>query len=213
MIKGILFDLDGTLLYTLQDLCNAVNYALVNNGLSAISLEKTKEYIGSGIKNLMIKATKDNPKVFDKAYQDFKDYYSLHCIDTTIPYKGIIELLERLRKLNIKIAVVSNKYQEGVDRICNKLLKEYIPIFIGARSNIKIKPETDMVNEALSRLNLTNNECLFVGDSNVDIQTAKNANMKSVGVLWGYKDVSSANYTISNPIELINIILKENEND
>ena len=78
---------------------------------------------------------------------------------------------------------------------------------------MKIKPEIDMVNEALNKLELSNTECLFVGDSNVDIQTAKNADMKSVGVLWGYKDVSSANYTISNPIELINIILKENEND
>lgn len=213
MIKGILFDLDGTLLYTLQDLNNAVNYALVKNGLNPITLETNKEFIGSGIKNLMLKATDNKKEIFEKAFDDFKNYYDAHCIDTTIPYNGVIELLCKLKEMNIKMAVVSNKYQEGVDKICNKLLSKYINVFLGANSSMNIKPSIDMVNEALIRLNLNSNECLFVGDSLVDIETAKNANMKSVGVLWGYKDVSKANYKIDKPHDLINIILKENEND
>ena len=213
MIKGILFDLDGTLLYTLKDLNEAVNFALVNNNLKKITLEKTIQYIGSGIKNLMILATKENPCVYNKALEDFKDYYAIHCIDNTIPYDGVIELLKTLKENNIKMAVVSNKYQAGVDKICNKLLKDYIDIFIGARENLNIKPHTDMVNEALKQLNLSNEECLFVGDSSVDIQTALNAKMKSVGVSWGYKDVSDATYVINTPNDLLNIIKKENEND
>lgn len=212
MIKGILFDLDGTLLYTLKDLHNAINYALKKNNLQEISMEMTRQFIGNGIEKLVYRAIEDKEK-FDVVLDDFKFYYGLHGSENTKPYDGIEKLLESLTNLDIKIGVVSNKYQEGVDKICRPLFSKYTNIFIGARKNINIKPASDMVNIALNMMNLNNNECLFVGDSTVDIQTAKNSNMKSIGVLWGYKDVSDATFTVNNPSEIINIILKENENE
>ena len=212
MIKGILFDLDGTLVYTLIDLNNAINYALENNGLKTISIDKTKEFIGSGIKNLVLKAIDNKIEIFNEVYHDFKKYYHNNINNNSTPYNGVIELLKSLKENNIKIAVVSNKYQEGVEKICIPLFSEYSNVFIGARDNINIKPSSDMVNLALNKLNLNNNECLFVGDSNVDIMTAKNSNMKSIGVLWGYKDVSNATYKVNTPNEILDIIRKENEN-
>ena len=212
MIKGILFDLDGTLVYTLIDLNNAINYALENNGLKTISIDKTKEFIGSGIKNLVLKAIDNKKEIFNEVYHDFKKFYHNNINNNSTPYNGVIELLKSLKENNIKIAVVSNKYQEGVEKICIPLFSEYSNVFIGARDNINIKPSTDMVNLALNKLNLNNNECLFVGDSNVDIMTAKNSNMKSIGVLWGYKDVSNATYKVNTPNEILDIIRKENEN-
>lgn len=212
MIKGILFDLDGTLVYTLIDLNNAINYALENNGLKTISIDKTKEFIGSGIKNLVLKAIDNKIEIFNEVYHDFKKYYHNNINNNSTPYNGVIELLKSLKENNVKIAVVSNKYQEGVEKICIPLFSEYSNVFIGARDNINIKPSSDMVNLALNKLNLNNNECLFVGDSNVDIMTAKNSNMKSIGVLWGYKDVSNATYKVNTPNEILDIIRKENEN-
>lgn len=212
MIKGILFDLDGTLVYTLIDLNNAINYALENNGLKTISIDKTKEFIGSGIKNLVLKAIDNKIEIFNEVYHDFKKYYHNNINNNSTPYNGVVELLKSLKENNIKIAVVSNKYQEGVEKICIPLFGEYSNVFIGARDNINIKPSSDMVNLALNKLNLNNNECLFVGDSNVDIMTAKNSNMKSIGVLWGYKDVSNATYKVNTPNEILDIIRKENEN-
>ena len=212
MIKGILFDLDGTLVYTLIDLNNAINYALENNGLKTISIDKTKEFIGSGIKNLVLKAIDNKKEIFNEVYHDFKKYYHNNINTNSTPYNGVIELLKSLKENNVKIAVVSNKYQEGVEKICIPLFSEYSNVFIGARDNINIKPSSDMVNLALNKLNLNNNECLFVGDSNVDIMTAKNSNMKSIGVLWGYKDVSNATYKVNTPNEILDIIRKENEN-
>ena len=205
MIKGILFDLDGTLVYTLIDLNNAINYALENNGLKTISIDKTKEFIGSGIKNLVLKAIDNKIEIFNEVYHN-------NINNNSTPYNGVIELLKSLKENNVKIAVVSNKYQEGVEKICIPLFSEYSNVFIGARDNINIKPSSDMVNLALNKLNLNNNECLFVGDSNVDIMTAKNSNMKSIGVLWGYKDVSNATYKVNTPNEILDIIRKENEN-
>ena len=212
MIKGILFDLDGTLVYALIDLNNAINYALENNGLKTISIDKTKEFIGSGIKNLVLKAIDNKIEIFNEVYHDFKKYYHNNINNNSTPYNGVIELLKSLKENNVKIAVVSNKYQEGVEKICIPLFSEYSNVFIGARDNINIKPSSDMVNLALNKLNLNNNECLFVGDSNVDIMTAKNSNMKSIGVLWGYKDVSNATYKVNTPNEILDIIRKENEN-
>ena len=212
MIKGIIFDLDGTLLYTLQDLHNAINYALKNNNLKEISIEQTKLYIGNGIEKLVIRAIGKSDK-FDEVLKDFKFYYGKHNNDFTKPYDGILEMLETLNKNHIKMAVVSNKYQEGVTKICTPLFSKYMDIFIGPSGNIKTKPDSEMVNIALNKMNLKNSECLYVGDSDVDIQTAKNSNMKSIGVLWGYKDVSNASYVINNPNEIIKIIKKENENE
>lgn len=214
MIEGIIFDLDGTLLYTLKDLNNAINFSLLKNGFNSISLDETKSFIGNGVEKLVLRSLKNqNEDKFESVLKDFKDYYDKHNCDNTYPYDGIIELLKKLNEKNIKIAIVSNKYQKGVEEICKPLFDKYIKVYVGASKNYKSKPEVDMVNIALNKMNVSSNNCLFVGDSIVDILTAKNANMKSIGVLWGYKDVSLATYKVSNPLEIITIIDKENKND
>ncbi len=213
MIKGIIFDLDGTLLNTLTDLKNAVNYALRTNKLPEITLKQTRDYVGNGVKKLVSRAigNEDNKELIDKSLKLFTAYYDLHQNDYTLPYDGIIDTLKCLKEMNLKMAIVSNKYQQGVDNLCRPLFKDYIDVFIGANDNIKLKPAPDMANIALEKLNLKNNECVFIGDSNVDALTGKNANMKVIGVTWGYKDKDvleklDLDYIVDRPSQIIDII-------
>ena len=150
---------------------------------------------------------------FEVVLQDFKDYYIAHSCDFTTVYDGIFDLLKEAKDKGIKMAIVSNKYQQGVDLICSQIFSEYINIFIGTRENVNPKPDKAMVELALKELKLKNEECLFVGDSDVDLLTAINSNMKSIGVNWGYKDVSKANYRAYHPLDIIKIINKENEHE
>ena len=126
MVKGILFDLDGTLLNTLKDLKNAVNFSLRNLAMEEISLAQTKQYIGNGVRKLIERAlTEKNANFVEKALCDFKSYYESHLIDETTPYEGVIETLVNLKKHGYKLAVVSNKYHLGVEKICNHFFVHY----------------------------------------------------------------------------------------
>ena len=217
MIKGVIFDLDGTLLNTLGDLTNAVNYSLSKYNLAPLSNEKVRSYIGSGIKELMKKALNDDSIDIDEALKYFKYHYERNIDKLTVPYEGIIDLLKELKENGYKIAIVSNKYQEGVERLTHKFFEKHINICYGNMSNIPVKPNITTTNMALNKMGITNKECLFVGDSNIDALTAKNANMKFVYVSWGYKDYQyvkdiGIDYVINNANELLNI-LKENKND
>lgn len=216
MIKAIMFDLDGTLLNTLKDLQNAVNYVLKKNDLNEISLKKTKSYIGNGVKKLLSRAINDSNIDIDEALNDFKTYYELHLLDNTKVYKGIKSLLKALKKNNYYVFVVSNKYHKGVTILCETMLNNLYDDCIGSNTKFNVKPSTDMVNYLLNKYNLKNDECIFVGDSDVDALTGKNANMKTVGVLWGYRSkqeisLVGVNHYIDNPKELINILNKEND--
>ena len=218
MIKSVIFDLDGTLLNTLVDLKNAVNYSLNKRNKPIIDLNQTRSFIGNGIKRLITLALNetDETKIND-ALNDFKYYYDNHILDNTNCYDNVIETLNSLKEKGIKIAIVSNKYQRGLSKLCNHFFKEYSDIFIGDDGVTPLKPNVDNVNKALSKLNLTNKDCLYVGDSSVDILTANNCNIKCVTVTYGYQDVEvlkkyKSDYFIDNIKEIINIIDKENNN-
>lgn len=218
MIKGVIFDLDGTLLNTLEDLKNAVNYALKKKNKPSIDLKTTKSYIGNGIRRLVtLSLNETNDNIINEALVDFKYYYANHILDNTKCYDNVIETLNYLKDNNIKIAIVSNKYQQGLSKLCNHFFKEYSDIFIGDDGITPLKPNVDMVNNALNKLNLSNNQCLYVGDSTVDILTAKNAKIKNVCVTYGYQDKDvlktyDNDYFIDDIKEIINIITKENNN-
>ena len=217
MIKGILFDLDGTLLNTLYDLKNAVNHALLQYNLPEIDVNQTRNYIGNGIKKLMERAISNDSINIDEALNYFKDYYEKHIDDNTLPYDGIVNMLEELIKHDYKVAIVSNKYQDGATKLSKKYFSKFTDIYIGNQEGIKTKPDVEMVNLALNKLGLTTKECIFVGDSNVDALTAKNAKMPFVYVSWGYKNIEEMegydiDYVINKPMELINI-LKEISKD
>lgn len=202
MLKSVIFDLDGTLLYTLQDLANAVNAGLQAGGMPQRTLTEIRSFVGNGVTSLMIRSVpggKDCPK-FDIMMKAFKDYYKEHCSDNTVPYDGIPLLLTKLKNAGIKTAVTSNKLDSAVKVLCQDFFPGLIDIAIGDAEGQKRKPEPDMLYKAMDILKVNKDEIVYVGDSEVDIVTAKNAGLKCISVSWGFKDKS---FLIDNGAEVI----------
>lgn len=190
-ISTIIFDLDGTLLYTLEDLTDSTNYALSKFGYHERDIEEIKTFVGNGVSLLIERAIpkgKDNPD-FESCLALFKEHYSNNMYNKTKPYDGIIDLLTKLKQNNYNIAVVSNKFDEAVKSLVDKYFKNYVDIAVGQRENIAKKPAPDSVNEVIRILNVEREECIFVGDSEVDIETAANAGIPCLSVIWGYKNI------------------------
>ena len=187
--RAAVFDLDGTLLDTLQDLAAAGNETLEAFGCPVHPTEAYRLFVGRGIPNLIRSSFPENisREITDRAYVYFKEYYAKHCMDRTVPYPGIPELLSSLRERGLRLAVVSNK-DEALTR---ELMEHFFPgIFSavkGRRDGVAVKPDPTLVFETLSELSLRPAEVLYLGDSNVDMQTAQNAGLASCGVLWGFR--------------------------
>lgn len=189
-INTIIFDLDGTLLNTLDDLHACFNYAIKSFGYPERTLDEIRSFVGNGIKTAIKRALPDsvNEEELEEILEFFRPYYKENMLKLTKPYDGIIELLKDLKKEGYKIAVVSNKYDEEVKELCKNYFGEYIDIAIGESINIRKKPEIDGVLKAIKELNSTLEETIFIGDSDVDIKTAENANIPCISVLWGFRD-------------------------
>ena len=209
-IEAVIFDLDGTLLNTLNDLADAVNWALEKYGQPKRTLEEVRAFVGNGLRNLMLQAVpggEENP-VFESLFEFFCDYYKAHCNVKTAPYDGIMELLNELKCRGVKMAIVSNKIDSGVKELNEIHFSEFVEIAIGEREGIGRKPSPDSVNEALRILNIDKEHAVYVGDSDVDIQTAKNAEIRCISVSWGFRDESflmehGAGIMIDRPLELL----------
>lgn len=187
--KAVIFDLDGTLLDTLEDLKDSVNYALGNAGMPLRSLEEVRTFVGNGVRRLMelaVPSGEENPE-FDKVFEDFKKHYALHCNDKTAPYPYIMELLSELKKRGYQMAVVSNKFYDAVQELRKLYFEEYIEIAIGEKEGIRRKPAKDTVVEALRELGIDKEDAVYVGDSEVDIATAENTGMDCIAVAWGFR--------------------------
>lgn len=187
--NAIIFDLDGTLLDTLEDLADAVNYALMKNEQPVRTIEEIKSFVGNGVRNLIIRAIEQgeqNP-AFEQIFQDFKAYYGVHCNDKTRPYEGIMDLLKELQQEGFLIAVVSNKLDSAVKELCELHFKGLIQVAIGDRENQARKPAPDMIHTALATLGAEKEQAIYIGDSEVDIQTARNAKIPCISVLWGFR--------------------------
>lgn len=216
----VIFDLDGTLLNTLKDLTDCVNYALMKHNQPSRTMDEVRSFVGNGIRLLMERAVIDgaeNPK-FNEMYEDFKAYYRIHCLDATVPYPGIMELLEDLKQKDYKMAIVSNKLDPAVKDLNNQFFADYMADAVGETETIRKKPAPDMVEQVLKNLNSNKKETLYVGDSEVDIQTAKNAGIDVVSVSWGFKDLKflmehGAQVIVDEPEAVVNYLEACNANE
>lgn len=217
MIKDtIIFDLDGTLLNTLEDLYIAFNYAIKKSGYPKRTPEQIKSYVGNGIKKAIERALPEpvSEEELEKIIEIFKEYYEKNIAVKTKPYDGILPLLKELRNKSYKIAVVSNKYDNAVKDLCKKYFGEYIDIAIGESTEIPKKPNPQGVLKAIKELNSRIESSVYIGDSEVDIQTAQNANLPCISVLWGFKDKdflvqNGGKYFAKKPKDIIEIIEKK----
>lgn len=213
----VIFDLDGTLLNTLEDLGDSVNFALKSFGYPTRTYEEVRSFVGNGVKDLVTKAVPNgtDEDTILKCLQVFKDHYKTNMQNKTAPYNGIMNLLEELNSRGIKLGIVSNKYDFGVKNLNKYYFKDLIPVAIGEREGIRKKPAPDTVLTAMKELGSQRETSLYVGDSGSDMITAQNAGMKSIGVTWGFRDADSlresgADFLVDSPEQLLNII--ENEN-
>lgn len=213
--KVIIFDLDGTLLNTLDDLADSTNFALSKLNYPTRTIEEIKSFVGNGVAKLIERAIPDGKtnKDYEKCLTIFKEHYSINKYNKTAPYKNIINLLIKLKEKNYKIAVVSNKFDLAVKELCKKYFPNLIDIAIGENeaNGIKKKPSPDTVNIALQQLGLTSTQAIYVGDSDVDILTARNSNMPCISVSWGFRDrkfllENNAQIIINEPKEIIDYL-------
>lgn len=184
-----IFDLDGTLLDSLTDLAISCNYALRINNMPERTIDEVRCFVGNGVKKLMERAIPNglqNP-AFEKTYADFRQHYLVHNLDNTKPYPGIIPLLKRLHNEGKNIAVVSNKFYAATQDLVKHFFGEYITVAIGERENIRKKPAPDTVFEALRQLSASLSGAVYIGDSDVDVMTARNCNIPCISVLWGFR--------------------------
>ena len=216
------FDLDGTLLDTLGDLAASVNYALRTHGMPEHSIDDVRRFVGNGVRKLMERAVPDGPDnpQFEAAFATFRAYYMEHAQDTTRPYEGIPETLAALKAQGCRLAVVSNKMRKATEELCRHFFPDTIEVAIGEdeAAGIRKKPAPDTVFAALEALDSLGNprlslgspraSAVYVGDSDVDIQTAHNAGIPCISVLWGFRDKDfllqhGAKTLISAPQELL----------
>lgn len=184
----VIFDLDGTLLNTLEDLYLSVNYALEKFNYSKRSKEEIRCFLGNGVKILIDSSLPNDDKTqFEAVMETFKTYYQLHSMEHISKYEGIDDLIKELKQKEIKIAVVTNKFDQAAKTIINKFFGNVFEIVIGEKAPLNKKPHPDMCYKALELLNSDNKHTIYVGDSEVDYQTATNASLKPVICSWGFR--------------------------
>lgn len=188
--EAVIFDLDGTLLNTLEDLTDSVNAALAAWHYPEKTIEQIRTYVGNGIRNLIRRcvAGGEENSDFERIFQTFKEHYRLHCKDKTKPYDGIMELLGAMKADGIKMAIVSNKADFAVKELNEYYFKEFDMAAVGEREGIARKPAPDSVLFALQELGVQKDRAVYIGDSEVDVKTAANANIPCISVLWGFRE-------------------------
>ncbi|MBR6407157.1 MAG: HAD-IIIA family hydrolase [Clostridia bacterium] len=212
-IRAAIFDLDGTLLNTLDDLADSVNFALEKYNMPKRSVSEVRRFVGNGVYLLIKRAVPENTD--EQTALDildvFKKHYAENCENKTNPYDGITEMLRELKTGGIKTAVVSNKFDNAVRELCEKYFGRLIDAAIGEREGVRRKPCPDSVLEVMRTLNVEAGQSIYIGDSDVDIETAANAGLECVSVSWGFKTKEQligfgAKKIADNPQELLEII-------
>ena len=214
MINTIVFDLDGTLLNTLEDLQDSVNFALERQNFPLRDLGEIRSFVGNGIRLLMERAVPENTdnETFEICFKDFCDYYKIHMEDKTAPYDGINDMLTNIKKAGFKTAIVTNKADFAAQDLCKRMFGENIDFVVGSSDDRPNKPAPDGVFYALEQLDSAIENTIFVGDADTDILTAKNAGLPSIGVLWGFRDreiieEAGAEYIVENVKDLEKLLI------
>ncbi len=189
-IKFIIFDMDGTLLDSLTDLQNTLNYCFRKVGFPERSYQEVRSFVGNGLRTLIERAALQGTtdKKIDEILEIFKPHYMMHCMDFTAPYEGIRDMLAKLKEDGYKMAIVSNKADEALKHLSQQFFGDYIDVAIGERAGMDKKPAPDLVYLAMEELGATKENTVYVGDSEVDYQTAVNSGLPCISVLWGFRD-------------------------
>lgn len=210
----VIFDLDGTILDTLEDLCDSVNYALGRLGFPERTLAEVRTFVGNGIRKLVERSLPRNcdEKIVEEMLAVHKEYYGAHCADKTKPYEGIKELLGELKARGIKLAVLSNKPDYAVKILCGDYFPGMFDAAYGFREGIARKPSPEGVEGVLEELCVPREKAVYVGDSEVDVQTAKNAGLNMMIVEWGFRDrefllANGAENLVSVPSEILERVM------
>ena len=212
--KAVIFDLDGTLVNSIEDIADAMNIVLQSNNYPTHSYDAYKHFVGSGIRSLVIKAlpeTHCDDAQINSCFDAMMSVYSKQCTNKTKPYIGIIDLLEQLKSRGIKLSVLSNKADELTKKITLALFPDYFEPILGLKLEALKKPNPIVAIEICKALNVQPEETIYVGDTAIDMQTANNANMLAVGVPWGFRDKTEliengAKHVLEHPLDLITIL-------
>lgn len=217
MTNTVIFDLDGTLLNTLDDLADSVNYALSLYGLPLRRVEEVRTFVGNGVEKLIERAVAGRLSQTQETecLRTFKQHYSNNMNNKTCPYDGILDLIRQLLQMDYHLAIVSNKFDAAVKELNDSCFEGLFPVAIGESETIAKKPAPDSVYEALAQLESVKDHAIYVGDSDVDVMTAHNAGLECVGVTWGFRDRElllsvGAEYIIDKPEDLLSILDRRN---
>jgi phosphoglycolate phosphatase len=215
MKKLVIFDLDGTILNTIEDLGHAANFALEKNGFATHSLASYPFFVGNGVKRLIKRVLPEDNRdsdTVDRLLKDFKTYYDEHNTDFTKPYPGMHDLMHELRSKGVKVAVASNKYQLAVEKIINHFYNDIdFAAIEGQKEGVNVKPDPSIVFQILDKAKTAKADTLYVGDSGVDMETARRACIDSIGVTWGFRPEKELNeyhadIIVNTPDEILDIV-------
>lgn len=211
--KTVIFDLDGTLLDTLEDLRDSVNTALSAYQCRERSLDEIRTFVGNGIRNLLLQAVEggDSHPDFERIFRLFREDYKKNCRNKTKPYDGIMDVLKKLKEDGIKLAVVSNKADFAVKELNEFYFKGLDMIAVGEKEGIRRKPAPDVIYQIIKELHAEKESVVYVGDSEVDIKTAKNAGIPCISVLWGFREKKflkeqGGSIFAETPLELLDLL-------
>lgn len=212
--KAVIFDMDGTILNTLEDLKNATNYSLRQFGMPERSLEEVRMFVGNGIRKLVERAVPAGTpeEKIAQVFDVFLEYYKIHSADNTSPYPGILELVEKLKKSGIKTAVSTNKADVPAQELGREYFNGIFDLIVGQQDGLKVKPAPDSVNKILSILDIQKKDAIYIGDSDVDVQTAKNSGLDFIGVSWGFRgreflEKNGAKNIVDNANEILDLVI------
>ncbi len=215
MIKAVIFDLDGTLVDSIKDIAISTNYALSKYGFPTHEFEKYNYFVGNGVPKLIERAIpkeKLNEQSFNNVHKTFSEHYGQNYLANTVPYEGVIESLNNLKKAGVRLAVLSNKKDEYTQKIVAELFGNIFDFVLGKSEEYPLKPNPESTFAAIKGFGVGREECAFLGDSGVDMETAVNSGCIPIGVTWGFRTEqelieSGAEYLIHNANNIANFLL------